>query len=150
MDRALTPWSQELCGCFVDSHNLILIVATVENVSASVKVKLWDLRLWHALETSPFASALDLRFLQVITVLESRGGDLHSLFGKLLFGIQSKEFQLHQFQWGLAIDFSTPRNHHWNSQQEKTKSCLKKKKKLVWGKLERELYNGCCVKCVFS
>lgn len=35
MDRVLTPWSQGLCGFFVDSHNLILIVATVDNVSAS-------------------------------------------------------------------------------------------------------------------
>lgn len=143
-----TPWSQELCGFFVDSHNLILIVAAVENVSASIEVSLWDLRLWHALETSSFASAMELHFLQVITVLESRGRDLQSLLGKLLFGIQSKGVQFHQFQWGLAIDFSTPRNCHWKSQQEKTKSGLKKK--LVWGKLERELYNGCCVKCVFS
>lgn len=59
MDQALMPWSQELCGFFVDSHNLILIVATVENRSTSVKVNLWDLRLWHALETSSFASAMD-------------------------------------------------------------------------------------------
>lgn len=134
MDGALTPWSQELCGFFVDSHNLILIVATVENVSASVKVNPWDLRLWHALGTSSFASAMDLHFLQVITVLESRGGDLQSPLGKLLFGIQSKEFQFHQFQWGLATDFSTPRNCHWKSQQEKKKPWffLKKKKKKSW------------------
>lgn len=32
MDWVLTPCSQKLCGFFVCSHNLILIVATVQNV----------------------------------------------------------------------------------------------------------------------